>query len=291
MHLYGVIKYFSNFSYTRQATMKIYVLIDFSDYSNSQIQLANHWCLAFGCKMVLVHQLDLIIPSLGSPDIRLKLEYDQKRMVFQEIEKLREQYVDESIFVNIEVTALPLIKFLKEEAQIEEEDIILAGIKGTGILKQIFIGSTVTRVIEEVNRLTIALPLHIKVNVPSKLVVAVHYKTPVGEKLLKQLIKSISSKLEVVEFITIISKVEEKYDSEAYLLNLKKTFDSLISCQVNSFSGNEAMAELKSYMLHQEGMFLVLQKGSRSLADRVFRKFMINDLVYDASIPLIVLPS
>ncbi|MFN3800437.1 universal stress protein [Belliella pelovolcani] len=271
--------------------MKIYVLIDFSDYSNSQIQLANHWCLAFGCKMVLVHQLDLIIPSLGSPDIRLKLEYDQKRMVFQEIEKLREQYVDESIFVNIEVTALPLIKFLKEEAQIEEEDIILAGIKGTGILKQIFIGSTVTRVIEEVNRLTIALPLHIKVNVPSKLVVAVHYKTPVGEKLLKQLIKSISSKLEVVEFITIISKVEEKYDSEAYLLNLKKTFDSLISCQVNSFSGNEAMAELKSYMLHQEGMFLVLQKGSRSLADRVFRKFMINDLVYDASIPLIVLPS
>jgi hypothetical protein len=35
---------------------------------------------------------------------------------------------------------------------------------------------------------------------------------------------------------------------------------------------------------------LVVQKGERLLTDYLFRKFLINDLVYDAKTPLIVLP-
>lgn len=35
---------------------------------------------------------------------------------------------------------------------------------------------------------------------------------------------------------------------------------------------------------------LVVQKGSRLFSDHLFRKFMINELVYEGQTPMIVLP-
>ncbi len=270
--------------------MKIYVLIDFSDYSNVQIKLANQWCLKFGYEMVLVHEINLMIPSLVSPDIRLQLEYAQKLEVFQKIIKLQEEWINPSVHVSIEVTAVPLIKFLKEDVQLNIQDLILTGIKGTGVLKQILIGSMVTKLIEEVNQTTISLPLHLDVNVPKTLVIAAHYKSPVHEAALHHLLFNIKESIDYVEFVTVISSPSEKYEAEAYLLALKKNFEEQITCKVNSFTGDDALEDLKNYVLPKKGVFLVLQKGSRSLADRVFRKFMVNEMVYDASIPLIILP-
>lgn len=271
--------------------MKIYVLIDFSDFSNTQVKLANKWCLKFGYNMVLVNEINFLIPSLlGSPDVRLQLEYKQKRVNYQKLTVLRETLIDNLVQVTIEVTALPLIKFMREELQFDDRDIILMGVKGTGTLKQIFIGSMVTTVIEEVNQLTLSLPIHLETHLPDKLVIAVHYKTPINESALQVLLSGIKSSLKQIEFITIITNPIEKYESEAYLLAQKRKFDVVVDCDVNLFSGIDALNDLKKYVLPQKSVFLVIQKGSRSLADKMFRKFMVNEMVFDASLPLIVLP-
>lgn len=271
--------------------MKIYVLIDFSDYSNTQLKLANQWCLKFGYDMVLVHEVVLMIPSLVSPDVRLKIEYDQKNVVLNQFEKLRQSYVDSTVKVSFEITAEPLIKHLSERIQIEKEDLILIGIKGTGKLKQLFLGSTVTRVLEELNQITLALPIHLDLNIPQKLIVAVHYKTPINDEAMNTLLGKIKNGLFELEFISIITENEQFSNTDKYLKELKNRYADIFPCSINIFSGNDALNDLKNFVLPQIGAFLVLQKGSRSLVDRVFRRFMVNDIVYDASIPLIILPS
>lgn len=271
--------------------MKIYVLLDFSDYSHTQLKLANQWCLKFGYDMVLVHETILMIPSLGSPDVRLKIEYGQKNEVLNQLEKLRQSYIDSSVKVSFEITAEPLIKHLSERIQIEKKDLILMGIKGTGKLKQIFLGSTATRVIEELNQITLTIPINLDLNFPQKLIVAVHHKTPINEEALSILVGIIKNGLLDLEFVSIVTENEEISYTNKYLKELKNRFADIFPSNINVFSGNDALNDLKNFVLPQRGAFLVLQKGSRSLVDRVFRRLMVNDMVYDASIPLIVLPS
>lgn len=271
--------------------MKIYALLDFSDYSNTQLKLANQWCINFDYELVIVHEVFLMVPSLGSPEVRLKIEYDQKRGVLNQLETLRQSYVDPSVKVSFEITAEPLIKYLSEGVQIQQGDLIVMGIKGTGKLKQIFLGSTATRVIEELNQITVALPIQLELNLPKKLIVAVHHKTHINEEVLNILLQKIKYDSIELEFVSIITEGEQISDADRYLNELKNRYSEHYTCRINLFAGNDALNDLKNFVLPQNGSFLVLQKGSRSLADRVFRRFMINEMVYDASTPLIILPS
>ena len=55
------------------------------------------------------------------------------------------------------------------------------------------------------------------------------------------------------------------------------------------YKAKNAFGLLKDRVKHTADSFLVLQQGSRSLRDYLFRKFMINELVYNTQTPLIVL--
>ncbi|MFD2035343.1 hypothetical protein ACFSKL_11100 [Belliella marina] len=271
--------------------MKLFVFIDFSDFQDTQVKIANDWCVNFGLKMILVHKVDLTLPSLTNADARLKIEYSLKREVFQKMEKLKNDFVNPSVDVSYEIIASPLVTYFKDESRVGQGDVFLLGLKGTGKLKQIFIGSTATRLIDEFNQLTITVPLKTKHHLPRKLIVGVHYLTPINEAELERLLILTNPVVDEVEFVTIVQSQSEMKDAESYLGLLKSKFGKSIPCIAMVFSGENAMQKLKDFSSPQETSFLVLQKGSRALVDRVFRKFMINEMVYDASIPLVILPS
>jgi len=48
--------------------------------------------------------------------------------------------------------------------------------------------------------------------------------------------------------------------------------------------------DLKRIILNKKDDFIVVQRASRMLLDQIFRKFLINDLVYEGNIPLVILP-
>lgn len=71
---------------------------------------------------------------------------------------------------------------------------------------------------------------------------------------------------------------------------MKKRNRIILLVDFSEYSENlTAFDLLKERVELTEDSFLVLQQGSRSLSDKLFRKFMVNELVFNAKTPLIVL--
>ncbi|MNE57231.1 hypothetical protein D3C80_1521830 [compost metagenome] len=56
------------------------------------------------------------------------------------------------------------------------------------------------------------------------------------------------------------------------------------------YEGNNPFDDIKKIINNKNDEMLIVQKGSRHLTDQLFRKFLINELVYEGQTPLIVLP-
>jgi uncharacterized protein (DUF488 family) len=56
------------------------------------------------------------------------------------------------------------------------------------------------------------------------------------------------------------------------------------------YQGDESLPSLKNIIMAKHNEFIIVQRGSRMFVDQVFRKFLINELVYEGHTPLIILP-
>ncbi|NHW58665.1 universal stress protein, partial [Escherichia coli] len=56
------------------------------------------------------------------------------------------------------------------------------------------------------------------------------------------------------------------------------------------YESNVPSEGIKKVINNNETEILVLQKGNRFVTDHIFRKFLVNELVYVGDIPLVVLP-
>lgn len=94
-----------------------------------------------------------------------------------------------------------------------------------------------------------------------------------------------------LEFISVITPDDKELDTLQYIQQLSEYYrEKVPETTYKIFSGKNAFEEIRNFMPRDAKTFLVLQKGSRSLNDQVFRKFVANDLIYHGAIPLIILP-
>jgi len=56
------------------------------------------------------------------------------------------------------------------------------------------------------------------------------------------------------------------------------------------YEGNNPFEDIKKVINNKIDELLIVQKGSRLLTDQLFRRFLINELVYEGQTPMIVLP-
>jgi hypothetical protein len=267
---------------------KMYVLLDFSVYSIIELRLAKKWTEWHDIEVVVVHQLVPQIPSMADPDVRLNLIYDQKRDVSRLWFDLQEKVFGGESFHKFEITTEPLTQYLK--GIIEPEDMILMGLKGSGKLKQIFLGSQVKNIVEDLDQITIAVPKSLENFEPTKLVVSVHPRFPLNQNAFNLFIQNIPKSIRTVQFLTVASPQDDKEDLDTFLQNLSKIILADLSIETSLFSGNDVFEEIKNHFKGKHDYFLLVQQGSRDFSDRLFRKFLVNDLVFDGSIPMVILP-
>ena len=136
--------------------------------------------------------------------------------------------------------------------------------------------------------LTVTVPTDTKMNLPIKLLVGVHPNYPLNRKQLNTVLKALENNLEKIEFFTILKETEDEQPTKDYLLKIQSEYKSIKS-EIQIYRGDDATSALRDRMKQSHSSFLVLQQGSRSLTDKLFRKFTINELVYRAQTPLIVL--
>ncbi|MCM4159259.1 universal stress protein [Antarcticibacterium flavum] len=267
---------------------RIIILVDFSEYSENLIEFGFSLSKKLNGKLVFVHQVAGVVPALadeGSRNEILKAEISDAHIHLRDL--LKERIQDENA---IHISPKPILSILKELSNELYFDWVLTGLKTTGVLKRLFIGSTPLSIIDESNHLTLAVPIKTPVAIPQKLLVGVTPKFPMNREQFQVVLTSLTGHIKQIEFFTVLKDDEDEDKAKVYLQKLQKEFDTLKS-EFSIYKGDNALDLLKKQVHLTMDSFLVLQQGSRTLNDKLFRKFMINEVVYGAQTPLIVLSS
>lgn len=265
---------------------RIITLIDFSDNSETLIKFSSEFSRIIDSKVVFVHKVAGLSPALADTDIKKQIIEIEEEEALDQLKALtKKHFFMDGEFLVSEKAVLTILEELKNEHYF---DWVFVGLQGKGLLKQIFIGSTALKIIENSGLLTVAVPIQKEIFIPQKLIVAVYYKFPINIAQFNILISNLSEQIKEIEFISVITENDDEDESIKYLLHLTLMY-SEYHAVMNPFRGKDAFSEISDYMVEKKDSFLVVQQGSRTLTDSLFRKFLINDLVYSNSIPLIVL--
>lgn len=268
---------------------KLVVLVDFSKYSKILAEMAFSWKKKFGLELVFVHQIAGMVPTTADSKSRKQiLEFEKKQATTQFNEMVHHlgHNAEEASFKPIENQ---LSHFLSN--YLEADDVVVLGLKGTGWFKKILMGSTATEIINGLHNMTVAFPPEINSTYPEQLIVGLHRKYPINVPALNRLLSMLGNQVKHLELLTFTSSEEDETLSRDYLDMVKEKLPKDLSCEVKIYKGTDAFTEIKSYVSEKPNSYFVVQKGSRTLNDKLFRKFLIDDLVHDGRLPLIVLPT
>lgn len=273
--------------------MRIIVLIDFSLYTGSLIKIATNWAELLSAELILVHEVPRLVPAMVDDDTRYTIIDYEKEEALSKLEELAESSISNRIPVDYEVTERPLPNFLPELLTENQNSMIMMGLKGTGLLKKVFIGTVATQIINELNEITVGVPLRIGQATPEHLIIPANPDYAINEEKLDLLLSLLYRSLKKIDFISIEQSGDEKKQQITYLKELSAKFNGDIETSFKIFKNKKnkkVFEEFKSYTEQKENCFLVLQKGGNSLKDMLYKRFFINRIVHDGSIPLIVLP-
>jgi hypothetical protein len=266
------------------------VLIDFSSYSKFELQLAKFWADSMAAELLLLHQPVVFAPALTDDATRGEISKYEIEKASSKLKLFASQHLPDTRRISYHVSDENLIFSLQRLLSEHYFNIVFAGLKGTGFLKRIFMGSTVIKVIDETNNVLVAVPRHSFNMSPDTLYVSVYYKYKLNTAAFDKVLHLFGDKIKHIRFLSVVAKKDSVGQTISYLEALQEQYRGERDVYIETFKGEDAFYTLKQYMNdHSDGM-LVVQKGSRSFTNQVFRRFLINELVYDASIPLIVLP-
>jgi hypothetical protein len=157
-------------------------------------------------------------------------------------------------------------------------------------LKKIFIGSIAVQVIKNLANTTIAIPKDVLKFSPKKIFVAVNDKYPTNILALNNFLDFIGEGIENITFFYMAKAVENNAVVQKQLKNLSIIYSEKFNTTFTVYEENSFFGIIKTLINSKIEELLVVQKGSRFLTDQIFRKFMINELIYDGQTPLVVLP-
>jgi len=266
------------------------VLVDFSSYSRFELLLARHWADSMGAELLLVHHPVIYAPALSDTVTRDEIIQSEIQEVSAKLRAFAAQVLPDTQRITYHVAVESLVPAVSNLLHSHYYHILFVGLKGTGFLKKIFLGSTAIDVIDHVNQVVAAVPKHPFNMSPDTFYLATSYRYPVNIAELDKLLALFGHRIKHIRFITVITQKDQAKPAAEYVASLTRHYRNTRQTSCETFEGSDAFYALKQYMnTHADGL-LVVQKGSRSLTDRVFRKFLINELVYDAATPLIILP-
>jgi hypothetical protein len=270
---------------------RIILLVDFSKYTTSVMQMANMLSTQLpNIEMIMMHKLTLAAPALTDNQTKEELLDIERKKAFVELKELKDAYLPNISKLGYYVSDTPLPISIAEHKHPDYQDIIIMGLKGSGLLKKVFIGSTNVAIMEQLNIPIISLPAEFAITQKWNLVLGVNYRFPVNLDKLKSVMDFISGSIDKMYLLSVLKMDENEQDASEYLFELAKEMPKKVKVSARIIQDENAIETMKSYFKSVDGNLLMLQKGSRSLKDQLFRKFVINELIYEGKTALITLP-
>ena len=268
----------------------LYVLLDFSDYASAELILAKSWAESKGFEVKVLHQPDFFAPSMANKEQRLRLEYEQIREINHRWLRLKDEIFGPETSPGFDIVKTSLDAYLEIELT-KTPGIIIMGLKGGGKLKQIFLGSMVSELVEKLNEYITAVPKSLAFFEPRELVVSISPHYVFNHDGLAALLPLLPSSIKMINWISVVEHPEDEMVLLQHLKLLSTKVKSDMENKFSVFCGEGVFEKVKTFVSSEKGQILVVQKGGRTFKDKLFRRFLINDLVYDGSVPLIIIPA
>ncbi|AZZ59601.1 universal stress protein [Riemerella anatipestifer] len=269
---------------------RIIVLVDFSEYSENLLKYASDWGSKVDVELVLVHQNNVLVPALADIQDRNKIIRNSNAEAFDKLRGFVKPIISSTLEVSYLASELDLQEILEKLLSEPYHNMILLGTKNAGILKKIFLGSKAVHIIDKIKNSVVVLPGEIDSFSVNRIFVAVKQKYPLNILELNHFLKFVNEKETQIVFF-YIAKPEENVEEH------KRNLEKLVELYAENYQADYAIYEsnvpsegIKKVINNNETEILVLQKGNRFVTDHIFRKFLVNELVYVGDIPLVVLP-
>lgn len=266
------------------------LLIDFSEYSGNLIKYACDWSKRTNAEILLVHQTIILSPGLSDYGSKKSMTEHTNEEAMKNLKGLAKELIPPSIKVTYLVSESNLQLTISELLTEPFKNLIFLGLKGTGLLKKIFIGSVAIQVIENIQNIVVAMPKEITTFSHEAIFVGVTEKHSLNISELNNFLKFFDKGTTNITFFYLSKPNEKTTGIEKQLSNLCELFADRFNTGFAIYGGNDPFNDIKKVINNKTTELLVIQKGSRLLTDRLFRKFLINELVYEGLTPLIVLP-
>ncbi|MDR4504942.1 MAG: universal stress protein [Candidatus Scalindua sp.] len=271
-------------------TKRFIILIDFSEYSSNLIKYACDWSKQVKAEILLIHQTTVLAPALTDNESRQHIAQLANDEALQKLKSLAKELIPNTFMVSYSVSESHLQFVLQKFLAEPFENLIFVGLKGTGLLKKIFLGSVALRVIDNTNNTVVAMPKEIDTFSHKKIFVAVTEKHPFSILELNNFLKFIDNQNTNITFFYLAKPNEKTIGIAKQLRELSEMFADRFDTDFAIFEGHNSFDDIKKVISNKTDEMLIVQKGSRHLTDQFFRKFLINDLIYEGRTPLIILP-
>ncbi len=265
-------------------------LIDFSEYSSNLIKYACDWSKQANAELLLVHQSIVLAPALADNESRQQIAGQTNQDALHKLKTLAKKLIPPTVKVSFNVSESNLKLTLPKLLEEAFDNLIFAGIKGTGLLKKLFLGSVALQVIDNTKNCIVAMPNEIDTFSHEQIFVAVTEKHPLNVLELNKFLKFIDSKDTNITFFYLAKPNEKTKGIERHLNEIREMFSDRYNTSFAIYEGVNSFNDIKKVINNKIDEMLIVQKGSRHLTDQFFRRFLINELVYDGQTPLIVLP-
>lgn len=266
------------------------LLIDFSKYSKNLVHYACDWSKQVDADILLMHQTQVLSPAIAHNKHKQQISHDANKEAIKKLKKLAKDLIPETINVSFSVEETRLQNRLAQLSTTLYDNLIFVGLKEKVIFEKLFISSMTLQVIDKTQNIVVAMPKDISTFSHERIFVAVTDKHPLNIDKLNNFLKFIENEDTSLTFFYLAKPHEKTKQIENQLKELSEAYADRFNTSFAVYEGSQPFDDIKKVINNNIEEMLVVQRGSRLLTDKLFRKFLINDLVYEGQTPLIVLP-
>ncbi len=264
------------------------VLVEFSEFSQWLLKVAHSWAKQAEAELWVVHQSVSLAPGMGDSDIRSGIDRDSRREARKELEGMVAGLGLTGVRLRYHVTSSNPETALAQFRRSGPLDIIIVGIKGKSWFERLLLQDTAVKLIDAVDGIVAGFPMLPGTYDMDRFHIAVHSKFPLNDRALLNVLETCSLSSRKVKLVSVLGEEEDRAALKQHMQEICQRYADVAVMEPEILEGKVPFEVLREYVRAHQGI-LVVQKGSRRLVD-LFRKYFVNDVIYSAEIPVVILP-
>lgn len=266
---------------------------DFSNTANNAFLYALNFANKYDASIIVLHQYDL--PTIQSSSLPQSIKEVYDAIEFQNFENLKshiphlrkiasDNNLSHIDFKNV-LTQGELIASIKDIIKKEEIDAIILGTNGASGLKEVFLGSNASNIIDSVNKLIVSIPVDAKYKDINNIVFTTKFREKDKEALRKTI--KIANKFNAkVHVIIVDDKSIDNVDCILHNWQQEFTDDNL---EFHLFKNRNVYKTITDFIDSYDVDLITMLHYKKSFIESLFKSSLTQKMSQHSQVPLLSL--